>query len=136
MPFSNELSFPPLPTLDMKNFKSIQQQLAEDNYASNFAEHILRQLNDFNSNLPDDYETGICIANFGQTVEFPVTAIGFINPSLIFFVGRNDNNGTIYEIIQHVSQINFGIIALKKQDDKPKRPIGFFDGSSHECEND
>ena len=112
-------------TPDFTKFKHISQQIAEDNYASKFAEELLRQVNEFNSIIGDEYEAGIGIANFGQVVQFPVTGIGYIDPSLIIFYGLDDNKSPC-ELIQHVSQISFVFTSFKREDTtKIKEPIGF-----------
>lgn len=109
---------------DFTKIKHVSQQIAEDNYASKFATHILKQVNEFNNKIGENFEVGVCLANFGQVVQFPVTAIGYIDPSLIIFYGRAED-GSPCQLIQHVSQINFGLLSFKKKDDTPKEPIGF-----------
>ena len=104
--------------------KPIAQKIAEDNYASNFATRILEQVNTFNNALGDEYEAGVCLANFGEVIQFPVAALGYINPSLLIFFGI-DEEGSPRELIQHVSQINFALTSIKRKDtSEAKRPIG------------
>lgn len=118
-----------LPTFKEPQFvpiKHVSQRIAEDNYASKFATHLLDQINNFNNLLGDDFEVGISLANFGHAIQFPVGAIGFIDPSLIIFYGVIDEDGSPCELIQHVSQLNFALTSFKRKDTaQPKNPIGF-----------
>ena len=116
-------NLPKIPDYSM--LKPIAQKIAEDNYASRFANEILKQVNDFDNIIGEEYAVGIRLANFGQAVQFPVAGIGYIDPSLIIFYGV-DNDNSPCELIQHVSQISFALTSFKREDTtKPKEPIGF-----------
>jgi len=109
---------------NIPSIKHISQRIAEDNYASKFATHLLEQINNFNNLLGDDFEVGLNLANFGHSIQFPVVAIGHIDPSLIIFYGVIDESPC--ELIQHVSQLNFALTSCKRKDSTlPKNPIGF-----------
>jgi len=70
-------------------------------------------------------ETGMRLVSYGNTIQFSIEAIGYKDPYLMFFYGYLEDGSPI-RLIQHVSQISFVLIALKRSDpDKPKRPIGF-----------
>lgn len=95
------------------------------NLASEFANHLLSKINQFDDGLNDELEVGLKLVSFGQTITFHVSGIGFYNPSLVVFAGLTDDGNRV-ELVQHVSQISFVLIALPKLNpEKPKNKIGF-----------
>lgn len=95
------------------------------NLASEFYDRLVEMVNNFDENLDSEHEVGMRLVSYGQTVQFHVEDLGYYNPSLIRFYGRLEN-GSEVELIQHVSQISFLLIAVKRLNpDKPKKPIGF-----------
>ncbi|MEY8763411.1 MULTISPECIES: DUF6173 family protein [Clostridium] len=87
-------------------------------------EILKKSIENFESKLDDDHEIALKLASFGQTVTMNVTQIGYSGPSILFFRGYIGNNYA--ELIQHVTQLNFLIMAVEKQnsDSKPRR-VGF-----------
>ena len=54
-----------------------------------------------------------------------VTGLGYIEPSLILFIGHHDDRRLI-ELVQHVSKISFLLTVLRRMNpDEPRRKIGF-----------
>lgn len=97
----------------------------ERGYANIFYEQLANEIKEFDNSLNDDYEVGIKLITYGNTYQFYLTDIGYHNPYLIYFYGEL-SDGSPIQLIQHVSQINFVLIKLRKQDpEKPKRKIGF-----------
>ncbi len=95
------------------------------NLASEFANHLLSKINQFDDGLNDELEVGLKLVSFGQTITFHVSGIGFYNPSLVVFAGLTDDGNRV-ELVQHVSQISFVLIALPKlKPEQPKNKIGF-----------
>ena len=95
------------------------------NLASEFHKRLINWINDFHKSLDEEHEVGARLVNFGQTITFHIEDIGYWNPSLISFIGKNDNDEPI-ELIQHVSQISILLVKMKRKNLKqPKRPIGF-----------
>ena len=89
------------------------------------AEQILKQISEFNNKIDDDSEVGIQLVSYGQTIQFYIDKVGYINPSLIRLVGFMDNGNPI-ELLQHITQLSFVLIRAKKlEPEKPKRRIGF-----------
>ena len=87
-------------------------------------EVILDRVKEFEEGLDDDHEIAIKLASFGQTITMNVTDIGYSNPSTLVFYGFV--GGQPATLIQHVSQLNFLLLAVKKADPKkPPRRIGF-----------
>lgn len=87
-------------------------------------ECLMEYISEFENNLDDTQEVALKLACFGQTIILNVTYIGYHNPSLIQFCGYSD--GKYCELIQHVSQLNFLLMAVPKSEpEKPARRIGF-----------
>lgn len=96
---------------------------ASRSYADTQFQIIKKYVTDFYNSLDHDHNVGVILTNFGSTVVMEVTSIGFENPVLMVF--RGYVNGSPSTLIQHVSQINFLLTAIKREPDKPKRQIGF-----------
>ncbi|WP_421231584.1 DUF6173 family protein [Aeromonas sp. 603079] len=97
----------------------------DQNLADEFHRRLIEWINDFHRSLDEEHEVGARLVSFGQTVTFHIDDIGYWNPSLISFQGKNEN-GEVVELIQHVSQISVLLVALKRENiHQPKRPIGF-----------
>lgn len=105
----------------------MQQPEVDQNLASEFHKRIMEMILDFEGELDEEHEIGVKLVNFGQTVQFNITGIGYYNPSLIHFHGQTEQGNRI-ELVQHVSQISFLLMAMKKADPDPEVPpkrIGF-----------
>jgi len=95
------------------------------NLASEFYKRLVEMINEFDEKLDDTEEVGMRLVSFGQTVQFHVEDIGYYNPSLITFIGKTAEGKDI-ELIQHVSQISFLLMAVPRLNpDEPKKKIGF-----------
>jgi len=95
------------------------------NLASEFHKRLINWINDFHQSLDDEFEVGVRLVNFGQTVTFHIEDIGYWNPSLISFTGKTEA-GEPVELIQHVTQISILLMKMKRIDpQQPKKPIGF-----------
>lgn len=93
------------------------------NLASEFQKRIVEMINNFDAELDAAHEVGMRLVSFGQTIVFHVQDIGYFNPSLIRFFGQTDNGDPV-ELIQHISQISFLLMKVKRIDPtKPKRKI-------------
>lgn len=103
-----------IPEIDMRNY----------NLADYFYEIILERIKEFEDDLDDEHEIALKLASFGQSVTLSVTDIGYSNPSTLVFYGYVGEQPAT--LIQHVSQLNFLLLAVKKADpEKPPRRIGF-----------
>ncbi|WP_240528033.1 DUF6173 family protein [Bacillus thuringiensis] len=111
----------PVPSM---NFPQIKVA-TDPNLASEFYSRLVEMINDFDETLDLEHEVGMRLVSYGQTVQFHIEDLGYYNPSLIRFYGRMEN-GSRVELIQHVSQISFLLIAVKRLNpEEPKRSIGF-----------
>ncbi|WP_342761869.1 DUF6173 family protein [Bacillus sp. BR3(2024)] len=110
---------------NFNNNSSLAAMVSNPNHASEFYERLVEMINNFDEDLDHEHEVGMRLVSYGQTVQFHIEDLGYYNPSLIRFYGRMDN-GSRVELIQHVSQISFLLIAVKRLNpEEPKRPIGF-----------
>ena len=105
---------PPLEVISPRDYN-----LADYSY-----EVILERIKYFEDSLDDEHEVAVKLASFGQALTLSVTDIGYSNPSTLVFHGYvGDQPATL---IQHMSQLNFLLVAVKKSDpEKPPRRIGF-----------
>lgn len=94
------------------------------NYADWKYEKIIEQIRDFEESLDENHEVGLKLASFGSSITMLVTEIGYQNPDLLYFYGSI--NGTESQLIQHMSQLNFLLTSVEREDKSvPARRIGF-----------
>jgi len=87
-------------------------------------EKLVEQIREFEEILDDDHEVALKLASFGSSVVMSVTDIGYQNPDILYFYGFVD--GKEAQLIQHISQLNFLITFVEREDkSKPARRIGF-----------
>jgi hypothetical protein len=95
------------------------------NLASEFYNRLTEWISEFDKSLDDEYEVGVRLVSFGQSITFHINDMGYWNPSLISFHGVTEKGDPV-KLIQHVTQISILLTKLKRLDpEKPKRPIGF-----------
>lgn len=104
----------------------------DHNLADEFHRRLINWINEFHQSLDEEHEVGARLVNFGQAITFHIEDIGYWNPSLISFQGKNEL-GEPVELIQHVSQISVLLVAMKRESvAQPKRPIGFASWEDYE----
>lgn len=112
------ISIPPNPSYALK-------AIAEANLASEFYERLVKWISKFDESLDNEYEVGVRLVNFGQTIIFHLKDIDYWNPSLLIFRGTTES-GEPVELIQNTSQISILLMKLpRKEPELPKNPIGF-----------
>lgn len=85
---------------------------------------IMEEIASFESTLDNDHEIALRLASFGTSTVMVVTSIGYQNPDMLYFYGFV--GGKKAQLIQHVSQLNFLITSVEREDkSKPARRIGF-----------
>lgn len=92
-------------------------------YSDTQFEVLKRYIVNFENSLDSEHEVGIMLTNFGQSITMQVTEIGYEKSVLMVFKGYV--NGKFSTLIQHVSQLNFLLMSIEKEPDRPKRLIGF-----------
>ncbi|WP_202865851.1 DUF6173 family protein [Paenibacillus contaminans] len=104
---------------------SLSINTPDDNLASEFFKRIVQMIHDFDEKLEQTHQVGMRLVSFGQAVTFHVTHVGYSDPSLIVFSGKLED-GSQVNLVQHVSQISFLLMAVERKDPLlPKNPIGF-----------
>ncbi|WP_309087341.1 DUF6173 family protein [Domibacillus sp.] len=97
----------------------------QKNLASEVYKHLKKRAEDFDNKLDGTQGVGVKLIPSGQSVTFQVTALGYCDPSLIIFGGVTES-GLEVQLIQHVSQLNFLLMAMPRPNPKePKIPLGF-----------
>ncbi|MBD5356542.1 MAG: hypothetical protein HDR88_06000 [Bacteroides sp.] len=98
---------------------------ARDYKAADYSYEIIAQyIKRFEESLDAEHEVAVMLASFGQNITMAVTNIGYANPNILTFHGYVA--GQPATLIQHMSQLNFLLLAAKKADpEKPPRRIGF-----------
>lgn len=86
--------------------------------------HLLARVKEFEANLPERYELGIQLANFGGERALHVRGMGFRNPNIIEFYGLLDGDRQV-AVVQHVSQLNFLLVAVPPVSEQAPYRIGF-----------
>lgn len=113
---------------DIPMLKSFGQQLSEANQpytAQNMFRQLVERVQEFEAKLDQEHEVGMRLVSFGKSTEFRVSRIGYLDPSLLWFQGVMPD-GSDVELIQHVSQINFMLLKVRrKAPEEPRCPIGF-----------
>ena len=85
---------------------------------------IVEQIREFEAELDDEHEVALRLASFGTSIVMTVTDIGYQNPDMLYFYGIVNGKGA--QLIQHISQLNFLLLAIEKQTPSaPPRRIGF-----------
>lgn len=108
--------------------EELTNQLAADEHLRNnpvvqVCEAIKNYVEEFERGLDEEHEVGVRLASFGGVVIFHAEQIGFTKPNIITFYGVTEDGEKI-QLIQHVSQLNFLLKAVKKREHKASR-IGF-----------
>ena len=99
--------------------------ISRDYTCADFKYEVLRdEIETFQRELSEEYDVMVALTSFGSQMIMQVTNIGYQNPDVLFFYGSC--NGHKAQLIQHVSQLSFMLLAMKKEepDRKPNR-IGF-----------
>ena len=93
--------------------------------AEQFVRKLYQRIEKFEASLDEEHEVGVKLVSFGQSVTFHVSAIGYVQPSLILFEGRTESGDPV-ELMQHVNQISFLLMKLERlEPEKEKSKIGF-----------
>ena len=94
-------------------------------------ENLMEEIIDFQNDLDENHEVGVLLASFGSSVLMNVTELGYQNPDMLYFYGYV--NGNEARLIQHVSQLNFLLMSVEKEDKtQPPRRIGFRSSSDED----
>lgn len=94
-------------------------------FAKQTCEQIIQIINDFEEPLMVEEQVGIRLTTFGNQT-FSIDSVSFRNPDIIIFSGTFQT-GEPVQLVQHVTQVNLLLVAVKRKDDtsKPRRKLGF-----------
>lgn len=109
----------------INRINEIMDEERKSKIAEGYCERLYKTIRQFDAELDNEHEVAVRLVSFGQTVTFQISKIGFINPGLVIFIGFTDNGEKI-QLTQHISQISFLLMAVKRENpEEPKRRIGF-----------
>lgn len=115
--------------MDKKEIAHLKQMLpslpdlSNQNHAQAFHDRLVHYIVEFEKGLKEDEEVGARLVSFGESLEIHIDNLGYWNPSLICFYGR-DANGRELQLVQHVSQISLLFMKVPRTNTEPER-IGF-----------
>lgn len=109
----------------LDNPTKVSAELLSDPYLADWKyKKLVEQIRAFESGLDQDHEIAIRLAAFGTSVLMAVDEVSYQNPDMLYFYGKV--KGEEAQLIQHISQLNFLLLAVQKPDPKsPPRRIGF-----------
>jgi len=100
------------------------QRYYHENPVAGIRSTIEDQIKAFEATLGEDYVLGAWLASFGNQILIIVEKIQFSEPALVIFHGQ-DQDGNKLQLIQHASQLNLLLNAVKKAPDQPQYKVGF-----------
>lgn len=98
------------------------QPIRNGNLADAFYERLIESIVDFEKALNADEEVGVRLVSFGETIIIHIDDLGYWNPSLVYFFGRDNNNREV-QLIQHVTQISVLLMKVPRINNRER--IGF-----------
>ncbi|WP_143750482.1 MULTISPECIES: DUF6173 family protein [unclassified Mesorhizobium] len=111
MPILSVPRMPRLPTVELRN------------PARSAYQHIIKSIIAFEKKLDANEEIGARLVNFGMGETVHIEGVGYWEEDFLTFYGKNADGNPV-ELIQHVSQLNVLLVAIKVIKDEPNR-IGF-----------
>lgn len=85
---------------------------------------LMTQIAEFEKGLAGDEELGACLTHFGREVTITVAEVSHRSPALIIFRGTT-SAGQRVTLLQHQSQVNVLLTAIKVKPGQSPRRIGF-----------
>ena len=123
---------PPAPVDPINSDLDQKQALLEGRFAAQEMFQFLRaRMAAFEKNLPEDYEMGVKLANYGMAAEIHVRGMGFQNPSIIEFYGVLSDGSEVI-LVQHIAQLNFMLLAVRPMQEQEPFRIGFDIGETED----
>ncbi len=114
-----------IPIPENPSLKDHMNEINKPYTSENIFFQLVQQIKRFEQDLDKEHEVGMQLVCFGQSIQFSVVRMGYMNPSIIWFDGVLSNESNV-QLVQHVSQISFLLIAVRRPDpERPKAPIGF-----------
>lgn len=85
---------------------------------------LSKLIEDFEKGIDKDEEVGARLVGLPGDGTMQIEDLGFWGPDLILFLGKNADGKTV-RLVQHYTQINVLLNAVKKPEERPARRIGF-----------
>ena len=85
---------------------------------------LSKLIEEFEAKLDKDEEIGARVVGLPGDGTMQIVDVGFWGPDLIIFFGRNAD-GKPVRLIQHYTQLNVVLAAIKKPEEREARRIGF-----------
>lgn len=85
---------------------------------------LSKLIEEFEAKLDKDEEIGARVVGLPGEGTMQIVDVGFWGPDLIIFFGRNAD-GKPVRLIQHYTQLNVVLAAIKKPEEREARRIGF-----------
>lgn len=76
-------------------------------------ESLGKYVKKFEEDLDSEHEIGARLVSFGNSITIHVQGVGYSPPSLLSFTGVTDSGDKV-NLVQHVSQLSFLLVALPK----------------------
>lgn len=116
---------PPAPVDAVTGDLDQARAILEGRYAAQEVWMFLRaRMEAFQKELPEHYEMGVKLANYGVAAEIHIRGMGFANPNIIEFYGLLDDGKEVI-LVQHVAQLNFMLMAVPPIDSSKPFRVGF-----------
>lgn len=85
---------------------------------------LSKLIEDFEKGIDKDEEVGARLVGLPGDGTMQIEDLGFWEPDLILFLGKNAD-GKVVRLVQHYTQINVLLNAVKKPEEREARRIGF-----------
>ena len=105
-------------------YKDLPAQIAMDSTADEVCARLENVFQEFEEALKPDEEIGLALSSFGAIRQIIVLGVIACGPNMLIIKG--EENGHPVSLVQHISQMNFLLIAVPRAcPDEPRRKIGF-----------
>ena len=114
------------PEVTPERFSSKSIELLRDPRLANAMSGRLEgQIKDFEATLTENEEVGARLAAFGGSILLHIREISWHNPDLLILEGVLDGSGDRAKLLQHVSQTNLLLVAVKPPAGQKATRVGF-----------
>lgn len=115
--------FSDLPTHFLNDLDFENDDMLYQISAAGTRDKIVELIHDFEENLDEAHQAAGRFISSGESIPFFIEDIGYYNPYLIVFYGKL-TDGSDVQLVQHHTQVNVLLSALKRLDtSKPRRSI-------------
>jgi hypothetical protein len=107
-------------------FPRTLERIIPPNYtlADTMYDRLVEQIAKFEKELDKDEEVGACLTHFGKDIVIAIENLGYHNPALVIFYGYTEKGDKV-TLLQHMTQVNVLLCALKVKENRAPRRIGF-----------